>query len=630
MVAQLMSEKSIYHTMNHLSVENLSKSFGLKKLFKNVTFGLNQGDKVALVATNGKGKSTLLKMIMGIESCDTGEVSVNKEIKACFLEQEPKVDDTKTIIEEIFSIDDPVIQLVKRYIDVSKNHPESEEMGDLVTQMTDYNAWDVEARVQEVLTNLKLTDFDQIVGLLSGGQKKRLGLAKVILENPDFLLLDEPTNHLDVDVIEWLEKYLMTSKMTLLMVTHDRYFLELVCTHIIELTDNGIDKYEGNFSLYLENKALRQEQEQREVAKAKNLFRSELEWIRRQPKARGTKSKYRVERFDDIKAKAHSLKEETKLELLQANSRQGKKILEADNASIYFDEQCFLDKFSYIFQRNEKLGIIGPNGVGKSTFLNALVGELPLTSGEITSGINTKFGYYRQHSAELPAEERVIDVVKKVGEFLELANGEKITASKLLERFLFDGNMQYSKVSTLSGGEKKRLQLLLVLVANPNFLILDEPTNDLDVQTLAVLEDYLLNFGGCLLIVSHDRYFLDKVVGRYFVFEGNGKTSEYVGKYTEYLEFKKEKDSEKRKEKTESPTAQKVKDDEKKLSYKEKLELEALDRDIADINTKIIQIETELTSCSDNQKIVDLSSQHQKLKDKLDEMELRWLEINEG
>lgn len=616
--------------MNHLSVENLSKAYGLKKLFHNVTFGLEQGDKVALVATNGKGKSTLIKMIMGIETCDTGSVSINNDIKVAYLSQEPVVDDTRTVIEEIFSIDDPVFKLVKRYNEVSNTAPESDEFGDLVTQMTDLNAWDVEAKVQEILTNLKLFDFNQVVGVLSGGQKKRLGLAKVILEDPDLLLLDEPTNHLDVDVIEWLEKYLMTSKMTLLMVTHDRYFLELVCTHIIELTDNGIDKYEGNFSMYLENKAMRQEQEAREVNKAKNLFRSELEWIRKQPRARGTKSKYRVERFDDIKAKAHSLKDEVKLDLVQANARQGKKIVELDKASIHLGESCFLDNFSYIFSRNEKLGIIGPNGVGKTTFLQALVGELPLSGGEISQGLNTKFGYYRQHSHQLPEDERVIDVVKNVGEFLELANGEVITAGRLLERFLFDGNMQYSKVSTLSGGERKRLQLLLVLVANPNFLILDEPTNDLDIQTLSVLEDYLLNFPGCLLIVSHDRYFLDKVVGRYFVFEGKGKTSEFIGKYTEYLDFKKEQDSENRKkDKTESVNT-KQKEEVKKLSFKEQQELESTEKRMEEIQSQLQKIEAELTTNTNADDVIELSKKHQKLKDEQEELEIRWLELSEA
>jgi ABC transport system ATP-binding/permease protein len=618
--------------MNHLSVENLSKAYGLKKLFKDVTFGLEQGDKVALVATNGKGKSTLLKMIMGLETCDTGSVSINNDIKVAYLSQEPIVTDTNTVMEEIFSIDDPVFKLVKRYNEVAINAPDSDEFGDLVTQMTDLNAWDVESKVQEILTNLKLHDFDQIVGVLSGGQKKRLGLAKVILEDPDFLLLDEPTNHLDVDVIEWLEKYLMTSKMTLLMVTHDRYFLELVCTHIIELTDNGIDKYEGNFSLYLENKAMRQEQEAREVNKAKNLFRSELEWIRKQPRARGTKSKYRVERFDDIKAKAHSLKEEVKLDLVQANSRQGKKIVELDKAFVHLGESCFLDNFSYIFSKNEKLGIIGPNGVGKTTFLQALVGELPLSSGEISLGLNTKFGYYRQHSSQLPEDERVIDVVKNVGEFLELANGETITAGRLLERFLFDGNMQYSKVSTLSGGERKRLQLLLILIANPNFLILDEPTNDLDIQTLSVLEDYLMNFPGCLLIVSHDRYFLDKVVGRYFVFEGKGKTSEFIGKFTEYLDFKKEQDQENRKKDKNEPSGVKQKDtsdDSKKLSFKEKQELEQIEKRIEELQNKLKEVEHKISLNPSPEEVLKLSGEHQIFKSELDELELRWLDLSE-
>lgn len=615
--------------MNHLSVENLSKSFGLKKLFKDVTFGLEQGDKVALVATNGKGKSTLIKMIAGIESLDTGTVSINNSIKVSYLPQEPKVDNSKTLIDEVFSVDDEQMKVVHRYLKVLENSPESDEMGDLVTKMTDLNAWDVEAKVQEILTVLKLPDFSTEVGKLSGGQKKRLGLAKVILENPDFLMLDEPTNHLDVDVIEWLEKYLMTSKTTLLMVTHDRYFLERVCTHIIELTDKGIDKYEGNFSLYLENKALRHEQEKREVSKAKNLFKSELEWMRRQPKARGTKAKSRVSAFDDIKDKAHSLVTEAKLELIETNARQGKKILEAEKASVYFGENCFLNDFSYIFQRNEKLGIIGPNGVGKTTFLQALVGEQPLKSGEIILGLNTKFGYYRQHSFELPEDERVIDVVRNVGEFLELANGEQLTASRLLERFLFDGNMQYSPISTLSGGERKRLQLLMVLITNPNFLILDEPTNDLDVQTLNVLEEFLMNFAGCLLVVSHDRYFLDKVVGRYFVFEGKGEISEYNGRYSEYLDFKREKDAENKKNAKTQSVNTKVKEETNKLSYKEKMELESIDKRIAEIQVEIKSTEEALSSEPSADALIELSKTHHNLKEEMDGLELRWLELSE-
>lgn len=614
--------------MNYLSVENLAKSYGLKKLFNGVTFGLNQGDKVALVATNGKGKSTLLKIISGIETPDNGTVSLNKEIKTAFLPQEPLVDDSKTLIQEVFSTDNDDIRLVQRYIEVMATAPESDEMGDLVNRMTERDAWSIEAKVQEVLTILKLPDFDTQVSKLSGGQKKRLGIAKVLLEEPDFLILDEPTNHLDIDIIEWLEKWLETSRVTLLMVTHDRYFLERVCTHIIELTDSGIDKYEGNFSLYLENKALRQDQEKREVAKAKNLFKSELEWMRRQPKARGTKAKSRVSAFDGIKEKAHSLKTEATLELVTTNSRQGKQILEIENASIHFGDKCFLDNYSYIFQKNEKLGIIGPNGVGKTTFLRALVGEQELSAGKLVKGLNTKYGYYQQHAAELPANERVIDVVKKVGEFLELANGEQISATRLLERFLFDGNMQYSKVSTLSGGEKKRLQLLIVLISNPNFLILDEPTNDLDVQTLQILEEFLFKFPGCLLIVSHDRFFLDKVVGRYFVFKGEGKINEFIGTYSEFLEEKKYEEAEAKKQNKKAPGNTKVRTEEKaKLSFKEKQELEDINKRIEELNTEIASLEKAMAN--NNGDIVELSKQHGQHKKELDEIELRWLELSE-
>lgn len=614
--------------MNYLSVENLSKSYGLKKLFNGVTFGLNQGDKVALVATNGKGKSTLLKIISGIETPDKGTVSLNKEIKTAFLPQEPIVDDNKSLIQEVFSTDNDDIRLVQRYIEVMATAPESDEMGDLVNRMTERDAWAIEAKVQEVLTILKLPDFDTKVSKLSGGQKKRLGIAKVLLEEPDFLILDEPTNHLDIDIIEWLEKWLETSKVTLLMVTHDRYFLERVCTHIIELTDTGIDKYEGNFSLYLENKALRQDQEKREVAKAKNLFKSELEWMRRQPKARGTKAKSRVDAFDGIKKKAHSLKEEATLELVTTNARQGKKILEIEKASIHFGDKCFLDNFSYIFQKSEKLGIIGPNGVGKTTFLRALVGEQELSSGELIKGINTKYGYYQQHSAELPASERVIDVVKKVGEFLELANGEQISATRLLERFLFDGNMQYSKVSTLSGGEKKRLQLLIVLISNPNFLILDEPTNDLDVQTLQILEEFLFKFPGCLLIVSHDRFFLDKVVGRYFVFKGEGEINQFIGTYSEFLEEKRYEEAEAKKQKKKAPSNTKTRTEDKpKLSFKEKQELEEINKRIEELNNEIASLEKSISTNTGD--IVELSKQHGQHKKELDEIELRWLELSE-
>lgn len=615
--------------MNYLSVENLAKSYGPKKLFDGVTFGLEQGDKVALVATNGKGKSTLIKIIAGLETQDSGAVSINNDIRMAYLPQEPEVNDENTLIEEVFSSGNPDVQLVKRYLEVTKTAPESEEMIDLITKMSERDAWSIEAKVQEVLTVLKLEDFEAKVGMLSGGQKKRLGIAKVILEEPDLLMLDEPTNHLDVDIIEWLERFLMNSKMTLLMVTHDRYFLERVCTHIIELTDSGIDKYEGNFSLYLENKALRSEQEQREVAKAKNLYKSELEWMRRQPKARGTKAKSRVDAFEGIKDKAHSLQTEAKLELISTDARQGKKILEIEKASIYFGDKCFLDNFSYIFQKSEKLGIIGPNGVGKTTFLQALMGEQELKSGELVKGLNTKYGYYRQHALELPENERVIDVAKSVGEYVELANGEQISAGRLLEKFLFDGNMQYSKVSTLSGGEKKRLQLLLVLVSNPNFLILDEPTNDLDVQTLQILEEYLITFPGCLLVVSHDRFFLDKVVGRYFVFKGGGEINQFIGTYSDYLDFKRESDIEQKKNAKKEIANSKVKEETKKLSYKEKQELEELDTRIAELNKSIKALENKLSKETNVQELAGLSQQHHHAKEELDLCELRWLELSE-
>ena len=519
--------------MNFLSVENLTKSFGERILFSDVTFGIDQGQKVAIVAKNGSGKTTLLNCLMDKEQYDSGTIVFRKDIQVAFMEQSENLPLNKTIDEVIYDHESPKLRLIKDYNKAIETGDE-DKLSNLFQELTDLDAWDLEAKVNQLLSVFKLEDDSQLIKNLSGGQKKRVALIKVLLSEADFLFLDEPTNHLDLDMIEWLETYLSTSKSTILMVTHDRYFLEVVCDTIFELADESLYKYKGNFSYYLEKKAERQEQLQSTIEKARNSFRKELDWIRRQPKARGTKQKARVDAFQDIKKTASQRLDEDELELPVKMERLGSKIVEFHKIGKAFGDLPILNSFSYNVQRKERMGIVGKNGTGKTTFLKMLLGTEPLDKGKIVVGETVVFGHFSQELIKVNDDFKVIDVVKEVAEFIPLEKGKQLSAAQLLERFLFPRSMHYNFVRKLSGGEKRRLKLLRVLMGNPNFLILDEPTNDLDIFAMAVLEEYLRNFKGCLIVVSHDRYFMDKMVDHLIVFQGNGAVKDILGNYTDF------------------------------------------------------------------------------------------------
>lgn len=628
--------------MNYLSVESLSKSYGPKQLFDNISFGLNQGQRIALIAKNGAGKSTLLKILTGKEIADAGNVTFRKDITVTYLDQNPLFDENSTVIEAIYNTGNPALNAVRAYEDALEafendyNDKTQAQLEKATTKIDELNAWGIDSKVKEVLQRLKIAFLDKKISMLSGGQKKRVALAKVLIDEPNLLILDEPTNHLDVEMIEWLEDYLVSLDMTLLLVTHDRYFLDSVCTEIIELDNNKLYNYKGNFQYYVEKKAEREQIEGSEIDKAKNLYRRELEWVRRMPKARGTKSKSRLNAFDDTKEKAFSGKTETKLELGVKMSRIGGKILEFIHIKKAFGATKIVDDFSYIFKKGEKIGVIGKNGVGKSTVLNMIMGMEKPDAGTIQAGETIVFGYYSQEGLKLNEDKRVIEVVKDIAEFIPLADGSKLSASGLLTKFLFPPDVQYSMVSKLSGGERRRLYLMTILIKNPNFLILDEPTNDLDIVTLSVLEDFLTAFQGCVLIVTHDRYFMDKMVDHLFVFEGEGVVRDFPGNYTEYRD---KKDIEDKNESiTPAPTPTKVVEevkaptnsDKRKASFKEKFEFEQLEKDIAKLEEEKSRL-TELLSSGNTpaNDIAEYSQQIGKVIAELDEKGLRWLELSE-
>ncbi|WP_424963055.1 ribosomal protection-like ABC-F family protein [Ekhidna sp.] len=622
--------------MNYLSVEELSKSYDEKKLFENITFGLDQGQKAALVGVNGTGKSTLMKVIAGIEPPDKGIVSFRKGLTVSMLLQHPDFNPDDTILEAVFSEDKEELNVIRDYeLAMYKTETDPENAPDLspiLEKMDALNAWEYEHQIKGLLGKLGIHNLDQKMKDLSGGQKKRVALAQALVVNPDFLILDEPTNHLDLALIEWLENYLATANLTLLMVTHDRYFLDRVTNEILEIDQGKIYRYKGNYSQFLEKKAERMEMEAASVSKAKNLFKTELEWMRRQPKARGTKAKYRVDAFQDVKAKAHSEVHTQKMEVNLKGERQGKKILELEHVSKSYDELKLIHDFSYVFKRREKIGIIGPNGVGKSTFLNILSQQIKPDSGTIDVGQTTKFGYYTQDETIFDPNKKVIDIVKEVAEYIQLEDGSKVSASQLLNQFLFPPKMQHNFVGKLSGGEKRRLQLLRVLMANPNFLILDEPTNDLDITTLNVLEDYLQNFAGCLMIVSHDRYFMDRLVDHLFVFEGNGKIRDFPGNYTDYREKEGVPVAELIPKKKEQPKAEPAKEKEKslrKLSYNEQRELDQLDKEIPALEQKKKELQDAMNTETEYEKLQDLSNQIKTIEKELEDKEMRWLELSE-
>ena len=628
--------------MTYLSVENLSKKYDLTPLFENITFGISKGDKTALIAQNGTGKSTLLKILAGLETPDSGDVMLRNGITVDLLEQEPELDDALTISEFISHGSNTMVDVVKAYekavADQAENYnDETQKAFDkALSAMDAANAWDYESRFKQILGHLDIHDLDQKIASLSGGQRKRVALAYVLLDEPDLLILDEPTNHLDVEMIEWLEAYLSKSTLTLLMVTHDRYFLDRVCNHIMEIEDGKLYHHKGNYNYFLQKKAEREEVYATEVAKAGKLAKKELEWMRRQPKARTTKSKSRIDAFYETEKKASSGKVKQEIKLDVSVSRIGGQVLEMRHVNKSYGDLVILKDFEYSFNKGEKIGIIGKNGVGKSTFLKIITGEEPADSGEVLSGQTIVYGHYRQQGIRIKENERVIDVIKEVAEVIQLSNGDTISASQFLEHFMFNAKLQYTPVAKLSGGEKRRLGLMMVLIKNPNFLILDEPTNDLDLITLEKLESFLADFGGCLIIVSHDRYFMDNLVDHYFVFEGDGEIRDFNGTYLEYKEeaekqeAQKKTDAEKKPKKADVSGVSSKEGEVKKLSYNERKEYNQLEKEIEKLEKQKADIEEELaTGSQDYEKLRELSEQFSEIKETLEEKELRWLELAE-
>jgi len=617
--------------MNFLSVEQLTKSYGERLLFSELTFGIEHGQKVAIVAKNGAGKSTLLRCLLGLEPPDSGTVTFRKELRIAFMEQTEDLNPELSVLDAVLDHDLPEIKLIKAYTDALLANDEA-RLGDLYQALTEHQAWDLEVKVQQILSVLKLSGLTQKVGELSGGQKKRVALAKVLLSEAEFLILDEPTNHLDLDMIEWLEQYLSASQLTLLMVTHDRYFLEVVCDTILELSDQTIYRYKGNFSYYLEKKAEREEQLQSTIEKAKNTFRKELDWIRRQPKARGTKQKARVDAFSDLKKVATQRLDEDELELPIKMERLGTKIVEFHKVSKSFGARVMLDDFSYHFQRQERLGIVGNNGTGKTTFLKMLTGEALPDKGKIVIGETIVFGYYSQDLMEVDPDMKVIDVVREVAEFIPLEKGRQLSAAQLLERFLFPRDMHYHFVHKLSGGERRRLKLLRVLMLNPNFLILDEPTNDLDIFAMSVLEEYLRLFQGSLIVVSHDRYFMDKMVDHLFVFQGEGRIKDITGNYHSYRSSLQQTQREQKQHpKSEAKSEVAPSSDKKrKMSFKEKQEFEQIEKDLPLLEKEKEILSEALSSGSlTNEELIQKGERLGELVNQIEEFTLRWLELSE-
>ncbi|MFN7910828.1 MAG: ABC-F family ATP-binding cassette domain-containing protein [Bacteroidota bacterium] len=632
--------------MNLLSVNQLSKSYGTKVLFNKINFGVNYGDKVALVAKNGSGKTTLFKILKGIEIADEGEVVFRKNISVAFLDQNFSLDQQQTIQQLIENADNPYVKCIKAYehaVQLSVDEPgdkSAQLMDEALNQMNELNAWEYETNLKEILSRLELNDLSQTIHTLSGGQQKRVALALVLINKPDLVIMDEPTNHLDIDMIEWLEHYLQNASLSLLLVTHDRYFLDEVCNSIIELERGEIVEYKGNFEYYLTKKAEREAIKAAEIDKAKNLYKRELEWVRKMPKARTTKSKSRVDAFYDIEEKAKQKRVDKKIELSVKMERLGSKIVELIKVSKAFGNKVILNPFTYTFMNGEKIGVVGKNGMGKSTLLKIILNELQPDSGKVQIGDTVVFGYYSQTGMQLAEDKRIIEVVKDIAEFIPLANGTSLSASALLTRFNFPPDVQYSYVSKLSGGEKRRLYLLTVLVKNPNFLILDEPTNDLDIVTLQTLEEFLDEFKGCVLIVSHDRYFMDRLVDHVFAFEGNGEIKDYPGTYTEYRIWKQEQQALQKAEESKLQAAIAEKKEEvllqpetnnsqKKRSYKLQKELDDLEKEIPQLEAKKKEIEAALTFTNEFERIQQLTAEFEKVNALLDEKSLRWLEIQE-
>jgi len=614
--------------MNYLSVENISKSFGEVELFSDISFGINKDQKIAFIAKNGAGKTSILNILAGVASSDTGQVISRKGLKIEYLSQEEDLDHDLTVEQTIFNSDNDTLKVIEEYENALKNPSDEKAYQQAFEKMEQLNAWDFETQYKQILFKLKLEDLSQKVSSLSGGQRKRLSLAVILIHKPDLLILDEPTNHLDLEMIEWLENYFKKEKITLFMVTHDRYFLERVCNEIVELDNGGFYTYKGNYSYYLQKKEERIAQEQATVDKAKNLFTKELDWMRRQPKARTTKSKSRIDDFYKIKEEAHKRRDNHKVQLEINMERMGSKILELHKISKSFGDLTILNKFEYNFLRGERIGIIGKNGTGKSTFLNIITNGIPVDSGKVVVGETIKFGYYTQDGINPKPGQKVIEIIKEYGEQIPLTKGRSLSAAQLLERFLFSRKRQYDFVEKLSGGERKRLYLCTVLIQNPNFLILDEPTNDLDIITLNVLEDFLLDFPGCLLVVSHDRYFMDKIVDHLFVFQGDGKIEDFPGNYSDYRVYEDSKPAK------ETVSIQKTATREKtttivKLSFKEKKEFDAIDGKIEALNNQKSTIEAKFSdSTLSGEEINELSIKLKEISSEIDKKEERWFELS--
>ncbi|MDB9823654.1 ABC-F family ATP-binding cassette domain-containing protein [Flavobacteriaceae bacterium] len=617
--------------MNLLSVEGVGKTYQDRPIFENISFGINQGQKIALIAKNGTGKTTLLKIIAGDDAPDKGEVNQRKGTRIAYLAQEPVLNPIFTVEECILQSNSEIMQVIGRY-EKALNNPQDEEAYQLAFEAMDqHQAWDFETQYKQILSKLKLGQLQAKVGSLSGGQRKRIALAIVLLEKPDVLILDEPTNHLDLEMIEWLEAYFAKEKFTLLMVTHDRYFLERVCNEIIELDEGKLYTYKGNYSYYLDKRDARIIQEDVEAHKTKQSFKKELEWMRRQPKARTTKSKSRIEDFKVIKEKAHQRRQEHEVQLEINMERLGTKMIEMHKVGKAYGDKIILDQYDYTFQRNDRIGIIGKNGTGKSTFLNLITRTDHPTNGKIVLGETVKFGYYTQGGITIKEGQKVIDVIREFGEFIPLKKGRKISAQQLLERFLFDRKKQYDLVEKLSGGERKRLYLCTVLIQNPNFLILDEPTNDLDIVTLNVLESFLMDFPGCLIVVSHDRYFMDKIVDHLFVFRGDGVIEDFPGNYSDFRSYEdsqpklaeKEKSSGEKKEwKTPKTTAN-------TLSFSEQKEYNRLEKEIAQLETEKEGIEKQFMDTRlAPETITELSIQLNALTGTIEQKTERWFELS--
>ncbi|MEE0947510.1 MAG: ABC-F family ATP-binding cassette domain-containing protein [Bacteroidales bacterium] len=627
---------------NYITVEQLTKSYGDKPLFNNIGFGINKGQKTALVAANGSGKSTLLKILAGKETYDEGNISFRKNIRVSYLEQQPLQNVNASIIDVLFESDVPLMQTVKRYEqalnDVQRdNSPiHQEQLNKAISEMDAHEAWNYESMVKEMLSKLNITDLQQDVASLSGGERKKVALCTVLISHSEVLLLDEPTNHLDIKMIEWLESYLSTANQTILVVSHDRYFIDKVSTDIYELDNCTINKYQGNFSYYLEKKAERQQQEIAQHAKAKNLYKKELEWIRRMPQARGTKSRSRIEAFEKLQEQVSQKVEQESLDFSVKTQRIGSKILEINNISKSYDNRKMIEDFSHIYKRGDKIGIVGSNGCGKTTLLEIITEKTKADSGKVVLGQTVQIGYYTQNTPKEKPDTKVIDIIKRSTDSIQLADGSRMSASQYLTYFGIPPRKQFTNYELLSGGEKRLLFLLSILITNPNFLILDEPTNDLDIYTQMKLENFLEQYTGCLLVVSHDRHFLDRICSQLFVFEGNGKIKEYPFTYSSYIEQEKEKQRE-------AQSAEKVKESSKqenqkhktapakrKLTYKEQREKEEIERLLPQLEKEKQQIEEKLNQGGmSHEELTETTSRYRELSEQIEEKEFRWLELSD-